>query len=140
GKPALRTAIDQAPDNSIFFVAGGAPSPLPLSPAAGERGRGEGAVQRLSFNDFYQLDKTASQEQGNLVLLYQGVEPFARKVLNVDERRPRVGIAVVHEFLTTEGPEEYGMQGLRKALTAQGFEVKDVVLKRWPRMTPPEPA
>src|SRR5207248_6395708 len=56
----LRDAIDSATENSIFF-------------ASGDRH----TVQRLSFNDFYQLDKTASKEadngRGNLVLLYQGV-------------------------------------------------------------------
>src|SRR5262249_54297300 len=57
--PELRDAIDRATENSIFFRA-----------PDGRR------VQRLSFNDYYQLDKTASQEangnRGNLVLLYQG--------------------------------------------------------------------
>jgi len=122
----LKDAIDNAPENSIFFSAGG-------------------KVQRLSFNDFYELDKTASREaddkRGNLVLLYQGVQPFARKVLNIDEKRPKVGIAVVHEFLTTEGPEEFGFGGLKKALNARGIDVHDVILKKWSEITPmPEPA
>jgi hypothetical protein len=125
----LRDAIDSAPENSIFFHAGG-------------------RVQRLSFNDFYQLDKTASKEadggRGNLVLLNQGVEPFARKVLNIDEKRPRVAVAVIHEILTTEateGTEEtYTLRGLKKALTARGFEVRDVILKKWSEFGPPEPA
>lgn len=123
--PALRKAIDAAPENSIFFLA-------------------DGKVQRLSFNDFYQLDKTASQEanggRGNLVLLDQGVEPFARKVLNIDEKRPRVGLAVIHEWLTSEGPEDFGLAGLRKALEARGFEVQDIVLKKWSEFAPPEAA
>jgi hypothetical protein len=126
----LRKAIDSAPENSIFFAA--------------KDDLGRGKVQRLSFNDFYQLDKTASQEanskQGNLVLLYQGIQPFANKVLNIDEKRPKIGIAVIHEWLTSEGPVEYGMPGLRKALTARGFDVRDVVLKKWSQFGPPEPA
>lgn len=125
----LRTAIDNAPENSIFFYA----------PAADK-------VQRLSFNDFYLLDKTASQQandgKGNLVLLYQGVEPFARKVLNIDEKRPTIGIGVIHEWLTTEGPEDFGMAGVKKALSARGFQVKDILLKKWFETDPkpPEPA
>jgi hypothetical protein len=122
----LREAIDAAPDNSIFFAAGN-------------------KVQRLSFNDFYELDKTASRQadggRGNLVLLYQGVEPFARRVLNIDEKRPKIAVAVVHEWLTTEGPEEFGFGGLKKALTARGFDVRDVILKKWSEFAPmPEPA
>jgi hypothetical protein len=121
----LRDAIESAPENSIFFYAGG-------------------KVQRLSFNDFYQLDKTASKEQGNLVLLNQGVVPFARRVLNIDEKRPRVAVAVIHEVLTTEaseGTEEtYSLRGLKKALTARGFDVRDVILKKWSEFAPPEPA
>src|SRR5207244_8227505 len=46
------------------------------------------------------------------------------------ERSPRVAVRVVHEFLTTEGPEMYGLQGLKKALTARGFDVRDVILKK----------
>jgi hypothetical protein len=123
GAPQLRTAIDNATENSIFFYAGD-----------------PGKVQRLSFNEFYQLDKTASVQQGNLVLLFQGVKPFADKVLNIDERKPRVGIAVIHEVLTTEGEGDYGLAGLKKALTAHGFEVRDIVLKKWSRFAPPEAA
>jgi hypothetical protein len=125
GSQDLRTALDSAPENSIFFVA-------------------NGKVQRLSFNDFYQLDKTASQEanggRGNLVLLAQGVEPFARKVLNIDEKRPRVAVGVVHEVLSTEGSEELGMGGVKKALQAHGLDSRDVILKKWNEFTGPEPA
>jgi hypothetical protein len=121
--PQLRSAIENATENSIFFYA-----------------EEPGKVQRLSFNQFYQLDKAGSLEQGNLVLLFQGIEPFANKVLNIDERKPRVGIAVIHEVLTTEGEGDYGLAGLKKALTAHGFEVRDIVLKKWSRFAPPEAA
>src|SRR5262249_58968313 len=63
----LQKAIDKAPEDSIFFHA-------------------NGKVQRLAFNDFYALDRVASEEgQGNLVLRYYGVKPFADRVLNIDE-------------------------------------------------------
>ncbi len=127
--PRLRKAIETAPENSIFFhdVRGG-----------------NELLQRLSFNDFYLLDKTSSQldrdGKGNLVLLYQGVEPFARRVVGMEERPPRIGIAVIHEVLTTAGQDDLGLRGLRKALEARGFEVHDIVLKKWSRFAPPEPA
>lgn len=121
---ALRDAIENTPENSIFFVAGN-------------------RVQRLSFDEFYQLDKPKSKgtdkSQRNLVLLYQGIDPFVRKVLNIDEKRPRVGLAVIHEWLTSEGPEDFGLAGMRKTLQARGFEVKDIVLRKWSENAPPEP-
>src|SRR5262249_31202442 len=95
GDPELRRAIDDAPENSIFIRSGK-------------------DFQRLSFNEFYQLDKVASRKanggRGNLVLLGQGddgrgIRPFVRKVLNVQQRRPRVGVLVIHELLTTRGTE-----------------------------------
>ncbi|MDY3555381.1 hypothetical protein R5W24_004524 [Gemmata sp. JC717] len=115
--PELKGAIDDAPENSIFFHA-------------------NGRVQRLSFNEFMQLDKTASKEAPgaeNLVLLPQGVDTFARRVLTVQERRPKVAVCVVHEFLSTavaEGTEQYTVAGLKRALTDNGFDVVDVVLKK----------
>jgi hypothetical protein len=116
--PELKAAIETAPENSIFFHAAG-------------------KVQRLGFNEFLQLDKTASKEaaggRGNLVLLPQGVEGFARRVLAVQEKRPKVAVAVVHEWLTTdmaEGSEEYTLAGLKKALNDYGFDVVDVILKK----------
>jgi hypothetical protein len=130
--PELRKAIDRAPENSIFLYA-------------------NGRVQQMSFNEFYLLDRVASQtdngNRGNLVLLAQGagpsgrgVEPFARKVLNLEERRPRVGVLVMHEYLTTEGAESaFTLRGLRRALEVHGFDVRDVVLRRFPD-TGPEPA
>jgi hypothetical protein len=117
----LQAAIDNASENCIFFCA-------------------NDRVQQLSFSDYYFLNKNESQKEKNLVLLDQGVEPFARRVLNVDEKKPRVGLLVIHEFLTTMGPEEFGLAGLKKTLTAQGFEVEDVILKKWSEIAPPEPA
>jgi hypothetical protein len=121
----IRAALDVVPENSVFFF-------------------GPGTMQRLSFNGFYQLDKTASQDadegRGNLVLLYQGVEPFARKVLNIDQKRPRIAVAVVHEVLGLDGSEELGMAGVKKVLTAHGFDSRDIILKKWSEFAPPEPA
>lgn len=118
--PELKQAIDLVRENSIFFLA---------------RDRaGKGYVQQMSFHEFIELDKTASRTandgQGNLVLLPQGVELFARKVLNLQARAPRVGILVNWELLTTEGPKEYGLRGLRDALMGHGFEVVDIVLAK----------
>ena len=127
GNPQLREAITKAPENTIFFSAGG-------------------NVQRLSFADLFLLDKEASpkenDKQGNLVLLDQGIEPLARKVLAVNEKKPVIGLLTIHELLTTEGDPEYPYTaaGLKKALTARGFEVKDVILKKWTGFGPPEPA
>jgi hypothetical protein len=70
GAPELKSAIESAQENSIFFHA-------------------NKRVQRLSFNEFMQLDKTASREsdggRGNLVLIPQGIDRFARRALD----RPR---------------------------------------------------
>lgn len=136
--PELRAAIEAAPENSIFFHA-------------------NKRVQRLGFDEFLQLDRTGSKEsdggRGNLVLRPQGVErfaqgvlavqpgrpevaQFARRVLSGEERRPRVAVCVAHEWLATnatEGQAEYSAAGLRKALTDHGFEVTDVILKRFGR-------
>jgi hypothetical protein len=116
--PELRSAIETAPENSIFFHA-------------------NGRVQRLAFNEFLQLDKTASREandgRGNLVLLPQGVENFARRVLTVQERRPKVAICVVHEWLSTAattGQTEFSLAGLKRVLADHGFDVVDIILKR----------
>jgi hypothetical protein len=116
--PELRTAIDAAPENSIFFHS-------------------NKHVQRLSFNEFFQLDKTASKEaeggRGNLVLLPQGTETFARRILAVQERRPKAAVCVVHPALGTDldvGRETFGTAGLKKALEDYGFDVMDIVLKK----------
>ena len=116
--PELRDAIESAPENSILFHA-------------------NKHVQRLAFNEFLQLDKTASKSandgRGNLVLLPQGVENFARRVLAVQERRPKVAVCVVHEWLSTvdtTGQQEFSLAGLKHALTDHGFDVIDIILKK----------
>jgi hypothetical protein len=114
--PGLAAAVEAAPESSIFFCA-------------------SGRVQRLSFAEFYQLDKTASEQanggQGNLVLLSQGVEPFVRRVLALEARPPVVGLAVIDQEFSTDSTNEYlKMTGLRKALVAHGFEVRDIILRR----------
>jgi hypothetical protein len=116
--PELVAEIVATPENSIFFHA-------------------NKRVQRLSFNEFMQLDRIASdtedEREANLVLLPQGIETFARRVLAVQERRPKVAVCVVHELLTTgaDNPKNrFSLAGLKKSLTAQGFDVVDVVLKK----------
>lgn len=122
-KPAkdseLLKTIEKAPENSIFFYS-----------------RQSKELQRLSFNDIYQLDKKASEEanyeRGNLVLNYQGVNPFASKIFNIEEKKPRVALAIVHPLLGfhNEMRPEYTMTGAKKALNAQGFEATDLVLRK----------
>jgi hypothetical protein len=127
---SLRKAIEAASENSLFLHA--------------KDGKHKQYIQRLSFNDLYLLDKTASQEdregRGNLVLLYQGTEPFARRLLHLEEKRPRVGIAVIHKVLTSASDHDWGLKGLRQALQEHGFEVEDIVLKKWSRTAPPSAA
>jgi hypothetical protein len=108
----LRRAIDKAPEDSIFFAA-------------------NGKVQRMSFNEFYALDRVSSEERGNLVLRYHGVPPFAERLLNIDERRPRVAVATVHPLLSLQGGSDiWGMAGVKKSLEANGFETRDILLKK----------
>jgi hypothetical protein len=113
----LRPLIDAAGDNRVLVYK-------------------DGRAKSYGFREFYEFGDTEARDairpQGNLVLLPQGVKPFAQKVLALNERKPRVGIAVIHELLTTEGDyEPYTMAGVRKTLEAQGFEVTDIVLKKW---------
>jgi tetratricopeptide (TPR) repeat protein len=119
GAESMRKMIEAAPENSLFFCG---------------RENDKLRVQQLSFNDFYLLDKTLSQEdhggRGNLVLLYQGVEPFAHRILRLGEKKPRIAIATIHEVLTTGSQREIGLYGLRTALEARGFDVTDIVLKK----------
>lgn len=113
----LLKTIELAPDNSIFFYS-----------------RETKQLQRLSFNDIYQLDKTASKtanrKKRNLVLNYQGAQNFADKVFKIEEKKPRIAFAVVHNWLGQEGPDEYGMPGMKDALTRRGYESRDIVLRR----------
>lgn len=134
--PALGQAIDQAPESSIFFHAR-------------RGGTGRELVQRLGFNEFLRLDKVASEERENLVLLPQGLPagtanpdlrgayPFIRGLVSLEARKPRVGIGVIHEWLTTKGTDVYGLAGLRKTLERNGFEVRDMVLKKLGRSPAP---
>lgn len=179
-RPGLAEAIASAPENSVFFYADEKVRKMPRTDAEHSSSRTAtspdpddstqalvypGSVTRMSFTEFYQLDKTASKEpttaereavasvmgspafipgirgKGNLVLIPHGNEAFIRKVVALEERRPRVGIAVIHPYLTSrENFDEYTAAGMRKSLEANGFEVTDVILKRWGRGGPPTPA
>ena len=53
--------------------------------------------------------------------------------LAVQERRPKVAVCVVHEWLSTTdtaGQAEYSLGGLKRALADHGFEVIDIILKK----------
>ncbi|MCE9565342.1 MAG: hypothetical protein K8U57_25185 [Planctomycetes bacterium] len=128
--PELKAAIEAAPENSILFHA-------------------NKRVQRLAFNEFLQLDKTSSDAshggRGNLVLLPQGIDNFARRVLEVQERRPKVAVCVVHEWLTTAATtgrqSQFSLAGLKASLTDHGFDVIDIILKKnWESSPEPDPA
>ena len=48
------------------------------------------------------------------------------------EARPKVGLAVIHPLLTSrEDFDMYSAAGLRTTLEDHGFEVVDVILKKW---------
>lgn len=133
----LRAAIDAAPEDSVLFYS-------------------EGKVQRLAFHEFYQLDRTASTTKvetvvdgkktertkfTNLVLLPQGTEVFANRLDRLDAKKPKVGLLVIHPVLTTKGEgDEYNAAGLRKSLEANGFEVTDIITRKWGRGGEPQPS
>lgn len=113
--PELVEAIRKAPENSVFFYS-----------------KEKNRFQRLSFSDIYQLDKEASIERKNLVLNFQGIEPFAGKILNIEEKSPRIASAVIHPFLTMRDDSQpnYTMNGAKKILEAYGFQTTDITLRR----------
>src|SRR5262245_19014227 len=169
-RPGLKEAIAAAPENSILFYPDDRVEPLTADEArrrsvsrrihthADPKDQGsvlvyEGNIPRLSFNEFYQLDKSASKAanpgpdgkpRGNLVLRPQGVEAFARRVLAIQEKRPKVGLMIIHEALSTsvsEGwQEQYTSHGVRKTLEDHGFDVVDILVKKWPPREDPSPA
>jgi hypothetical protein len=132
----LRAAIDAAPEDSVLFYS-------------------EGKVQRLAFQEFYQLDRTASttiveatvdgkkaerEKFTNLVLLPQGTKVFANRLEQLDAKKPKVGLLVIHPLLATKGEvDEYSAAGLRKSLEANGFEVVDVITRKWTGREEPTP-
>jgi len=122
--PDLADAIRQAPENSIFFYA------------PGKEPHAAGKVQRLGFQDVYQLDRQASKsaddKRGNLVLNYQGVGPIARKILNVEEKKPRIAVAVIHKVLGLKDDkiDYYSMNGAKKVLETHGFSTVDIILRK----------
>jgi hypothetical protein len=126
-KPLLEAAAkDRNVENAVFVFKDGEPS-------------------QNTFAGFASLSDSAGRDalrpRGNLVLVPQGVASFARKVLAVEERRPRIAFAVIHEWLTTDGLEEFTLKGAKNALLMQGFEVEDIILKKkWGESAEPEAA
>lgn len=111
----LVKAIENAPENSVIVFS-----------------RDKERLQRISFSEIYQLDKQGSIEQKNLVLKYQGVGPFARKIFNIEEKTPRIATAVIHPVLgfTDKRRPEFTMSGSKKILDAYGFDCTDIALRR----------
>jgi hypothetical protein len=123
-KPKLAEAIETAAGNSIIFYT---------SPGEGDQSLSY--VQRIGFDDFRQLDLTLSKKadegKGNLVLLDKGVDPTIRHIFNLEEKKPRVAVLSVHEAFDTESRAPiWTLAGLKKVLVRNGFEVRDVILKR----------
>jgi hypothetical protein len=123
-EPKLLEAIESAPGNSIIFYT-----------STGEGDRKLSYVQRIGFDDFRQLDLTLSKEadqgKGNLVLLDKGVDQPTRHIFNLEEKKPRVAVLTVHEAFNTESQAPiWSLAGLKKVLVSNGFEVRDVILKR----------
>ena len=107
----IADTIESAPENSIVFSS-------------------RGKVQRLAFHDVYEVDKEKSKN--NLVLNFQGVEPFARKIFGIEEKKPRITLAVVHPALSMTSRDHplLTMNGAKKALEAQGFVCNDILLRK----------
>lgn len=168
-RPGLKDAINSTSVNSIFFYPDDRVQTIAADEAARRSAAGrwlatqpadpgrvrafEGNIPRLTFNEFYLLDKSASKAanadpegkaRGNLVLHPQGVETFARRILAIQEKRPRVGLLVIHELLTssrdTTERNMFTSVGLRRSLEDNGFEVVDVVLKKFGEPGGPKPA
>jgi hypothetical protein len=111
----LAEAVKRAPENSIFFYS-----------------KDNQRIQRLSFSDIYQLDKQGSIDNKNLVLKYQGVEPFARKIFNIEEKRPRLALAIVHPVLGFNNKKwpDVTMSGAKKVLDTYGFDTTDIMVRK----------
>jgi hypothetical protein len=123
-RPKLAQAIRSAPGSSIIFYA-----------SEGNDPQSRTHVHRFSFDEFLQLNQQASRQandgNGNLVLINKGVEPLLRSILNLEEKRPRVGLLVVHEVFTSDSSEEsLGLAGLKKTLIQNGFDVENIIAKR----------
>ena len=75
--------------------------------------------------------------KGNLVLRPQGIEPFAQRILNVEEKTPRVAVGVIHPQLGLESDNPFfPLSGLKKALGTHGLKGEDIILKKF---VPPIP-
>jgi hypothetical protein len=111
----LADAILSAPENSVFFYS-----------------KDSKNVQRLSFSDIYQVDTQSSIEKKNLVLQYQGEKPFANKIFNIEEKKPRIALTVVHPLLGFQNKEVpmYTMSGAKKLFDNYGYDSMDVMLRK----------
>ena len=145
----LADAILEATENSIFFYAQTRKKTDASTAGKEKQDPPIENVQRLSFHDVFLLDKQASRnarnENGNLVLNYQGPGPIARKILNIQEKKPRIALGVIHELLSfrdlgEETMERFTSVAAGKTLHDAGFDTQDIILKKWFRGRMPEPA
>jgi hypothetical protein len=82
--PVLRTALDAAPENSIFFHAR-----RQFGAKADGKPDFRENVQRLSFNEFYELDKTDSLGKSVIVLFEKRADKNEDQNLAAIERKVR---------------------------------------------------
>ncbi|MEZ6141122.1 MAG: hypothetical protein R3B84_11185 [Zavarzinella sp.] len=169
-RPGIGETIQELPQSSILFYADDLVKKLPLAEATARKEQGlklyhsrvegtddalvyENTIPWMSFDEFYRLDKKLSQEankdaegtpRGNLVMWPQPIQAFTNRVFSVQEKKPRIAFLASHEWLSTTSStgaqQQYTSAGLRKTLEANGFEVVDIILKKFTRGQPPSPA
>ncbi len=153
--PALKTAIESVPENGIFFASAGQVQQLSFNDfyrLDKNASRKTDEVRKLAMAwgqpflppNLWQVSWSAetmfqagTNGRANLVLVRNRIDskeesdPVVKRILNLEQRKPRVGVLVVHEALSTEGSlDDLTAAGVGKSLQAHGFEVRDAILKR----------
>jgi hypothetical protein len=111
----LENTILSAPENSVFFYS-----------------RDLKQAQRLSFSEIYQVDTQSSLEQKNLVLHYQGEEPFVNKIFSIEQKSPRIATAVIHPVLGMQNKEMpmFTMSGAKTTLGKYNIGTLDLMMRK----------